>query len=64
MKWSDTLITLNKSDVVGPDNSDGKIPLVDIPTICNKRAGHTLIDGGTSLNLITPKAYEMLQGAK
>lgn len=34
------------------------------PTICSKKVGCTLIDGGAGLNLITPKAFELLQGAK
>ena len=61
VKWSDVPITFDRDDMSGPDNSEGKIPLVVSPVIANKKVGRTLIDGGASLNLITPRVFKMLQ---
>jgi hypothetical protein len=59
--WKSTTISFGPSDC--PENMAGAgvLPLVTAPTIANVRLHHVLIDGGTSLSVISYAAFKHLQ---
>jgi hypothetical protein len=59
-KWVETLIGFDSSDCLESMASAGQLPLLVSPTISNVKLYHVLIDGGTSLNLISLAAFKKL----
>jgi hypothetical protein len=60
-KWVETLIGFNSSDYPKSMASVGQLPLLVSPTISNIKLYHVLIEGGTTLNLISLAAFKKLQ---
>jgi hypothetical protein len=59
-KWMETPIEFDASDCPKSMVGVGQLPLLVSPTIVNTKLYHVLIDGGTSLNLISLAAFKKL----
>jgi hypothetical protein len=60
-KWMKTSISFDASDCPKSMARVRQLPLLVSPTIVNIKLYHVLIDGGTSLNLISMAAFKNLQ---
>ena len=55
LKWSGTPVTFDQSNHPSNTAGVGLLPVVVTPTIHNIGVGRTLVDGGASLNLLSPR---------
>ena len=61
MKWSHVPITFSQEDHPDRNAGVGTLPLVAAPIINNVVVSKMLIDGGSSINLISTKLMAKLQ---
>ena len=64
LKWSHVPITLNQEEHPDRNSGVGTLPLVASPIINNVVVSKMLIDGGSSINLISTKLMTKLQITK
>ena len=61
LKWSRTPIVFDTEDHPDRTTAVGCLPLLVSPTIRNLKVTKVLVDGGASLNLISPAVIKKLQ---
>ncbi len=60
-RWSEVKLTFDQSDHPTVLARGGKLALVVSPTIHNVRMKRVLVDGGASLSIISPAAFNALK---
>jgi hypothetical protein len=60
LKWSDVLITFNRSDHLDFVPKPGQYPLIVIPIVKDVKLNRVLVDGGSSLNIMFLKTFDQM----
>src|SRR5438128_220864 len=58
VKWSETPITFSWANDPKSTKGVGHLPIVVTPTIRNVKVGRVLIDGGSGLNILSPRVFK------